>query len=100
MCVLILLDVCPHTTIYVFSYYYICVLILLYMRPHTARCVSSYNYICVLIKPGVPQLCPHRRKGSKGIGEARKGSMLKTEAFRHLECPEGKRCQVNDILIL
>jgi hypothetical protein len=89
-----------------------CVLILLHVCPHTARCVSSYNYICVLIKPGVPQLCPHRRKGSKGIGEARKGSkgigearkgsMLetKTEAFRNLQCPEGKRCQVNDILIL
>jgi hypothetical protein len=41
MCVLLLLYVCPHTTmcphttIYVFAYYYICVLILLYMCPHT-----------------------------------------------------------------
>jgi hypothetical protein len=33
--------ICPHTTIYVSSYYYILVLILLY--------VSSYYYICVLI---------------------------------------------------
>ena len=27
--------VCPHTTTYVYSYYYICVLILLHMCPHT-----------------------------------------------------------------
>jgi hypothetical protein len=77
-CVLILLYMCPHTTIYVSSYYsyahrgqalfkplyiqhicvillhvssyyYICVLILLYMCPHTTIYVSSYYYICVLI---------------------------------------------------
>ena len=36
-------------TEYVSSYYYICVLILLYMCPHTTICVSSYYYICVLI---------------------------------------------------
>ncbi len=35
--VLILLYMCPHTTIYVSSYYYICVLIRLYMCPHSAR---------------------------------------------------------------
>jgi hypothetical protein len=41
---------CPHTTIYVSSYYYICVLILLYMCPHmcphTTIYVSSYYYMC------------------------------------------------------
>ncbi len=67
-------DVCPHTTIYVSSYYYVCVLIVLYMRSvcggagttehvlelvlcicvlyiclHTAIYVSSFYYICVLI---------------------------------------------------
>jgi len=67
--------------------------------PHTAICVSSYCYICVLIILGVPQLCPHRRKGSKGIEEALKSSMLETEAFRQLQCPEGNRCQVNNIPI-
>jgi hypothetical protein len=32
---------CPHTTIYVSSYYYMC--------PHTTIYVSSYYYVCVLI---------------------------------------------------
>jgi hypothetical protein len=46
---------CPHTAIYVSSYYYISVLILLSICPHTAICVlitihvSSYYYILVLI---------------------------------------------------
>jgi hypothetical protein len=58
--VLILLYICPHTTIYLFSYYYYCtsvripppaltplpqVLILLYICPHT----TSYCYISVLV---------------------------------------------------
>ena len=43
ICVLILIYVCPHTTIHVSSYYYTCVLILLYMCPHTT--MSSYYYI-------------------------------------------------------
>ncbi len=52
MCVLILLYMCPHTAMYVSSYYYVCVVILLYMSllvyfcPHTNLCVSSYYYIC------------------------------------------------------
>ena len=33
--------VCPHTSIYVFSYLYICVLILLHVCPHTTTCMSS-----------------------------------------------------------
>ncbi len=66
VCVLILLYMCPHTAIYVSSYYYICflipalslpqrrlwqvcVLILLYMCP-------QYYYICVLI---LLYMCPH-----------------------------------------
>ena len=51
-CVLILLDMCPHTTRYVSSYYKICVLILLCMCPHATMHVSSYCYVCVLV-------CPH-----------------------------------------
>jgi len=39
---------CPHTPVYVSSYFYICVLILL--------CVSSYYYTCVLI---LLYVCPH-----------------------------------------
>ena len=39
ICVLILLHMCPHTAIYVFSYTYICLLILLHMCPHTPICV-------------------------------------------------------------
>jgi hypothetical protein len=37
-----LLHTCPHTSVYVSSYYYLCVLILLNMCPHTAIYVSSY----------------------------------------------------------
>jgi hypothetical protein len=37
------------TESFVRYYYYICVLMLLYMCPHTTICVSSYYYICVLI---------------------------------------------------
>ncbi len=44
MCVLMLLYMCPHTTVSVFSYYHMCVLIL---PCHTTIYVSSY--ICVLI---------------------------------------------------
>ena len=56
-CVLILLYMCPHTT--VSSYYCmcphttICVLILLYLCPHTTISVSSNYYICVLVLPYV-----------------------------------------------
>jgi hypothetical protein len=46
---LILLYMCPHTTICVSSYCYMCVLILLYVCPHTAVCVSSYCCVCVLL---------------------------------------------------
>jgi hypothetical protein len=54
ICVLILLQMCPHTTAYVSSYYYIFVLILLH--------VSSYYYICVVIRLYVCSycyICPH-----------------------------------------
>jgi hypothetical protein len=37
---------CPHTTIYVSSFYYICVLILLYTRPHTAINVEQEFLTC------------------------------------------------------
>ncbi len=47
LCVLMLLCMCPHTTIYVSSYCYICVLILLYVSSH---------YTCVLI---LLNMCPH-----------------------------------------
>ena len=71
ICVLILLHMCPHTTVSVSSYCCICVLMLLYMCPHTAMylvssyycmcphttaSVSSYCYICVLM---LLYLCPH-----------------------------------------
>jgi hypothetical protein len=55
ICVLILLYMCPHYTIYVSSYYCMClhttrcVRIILYMCPNTTIYVSSYYYICVLI---------------------------------------------------
>jgi hypothetical protein len=60
ICFLILLYMCPHTTICVPAsletrrpsyrlYTTLCVLILLYMRPHTSMCVFSYYYVCVLI---------------------------------------------------
>ena len=39
----------PSTATYVFSYHYVCVLILLYMCPHTSMYVPSF-YICVLIQ--------------------------------------------------
>jgi hypothetical protein len=63
--VLMLLYMCPHTTICVSSHYCICVLILLYMCPHTTAvylaphttiCVSSHYCICVLT---LLYMCPH-----------------------------------------
>jgi hypothetical protein len=92
VCVLILLYMCPHTTIYVSSHYYICVLILLYMCPqyyymcpHTTICVlillymcphttinvSSYYYICVLILLSYVPLyyCICVRTGARGAPE-------------------------------
>ena len=52
----LILYVCPHTSICVSSHDYICALILLYMCPHTAIYVSSYCYICVL---ALLYVCPH-----------------------------------------
>ena len=58
----ILLYMCPHTPIYVSSYFYICVLILLYMCPHTTICVlillcmCPHTTMCVLI---LIYVCPH-----------------------------------------
>ena len=52
---------CPHTTIYVSSYYYICVRILLY-GVFILLHVSSYYHICVLTLLYIcPQttMCPH-----------------------------------------
>jgi hypothetical protein len=49
MCVLVLLYMCPHIAICVYSYCYICVLILLYVCPRTAIYVSSYRYICICV---------------------------------------------------
>jgi hypothetical protein len=55
-----LLYICPYTTIYVSSCYYICVPILLHMCPHTIIInVSAYYYICVLI---LLYLCAHLRR--------------------------------------
>ena len=39
----------PHTAIYVSSYYYLCVLILLYMCPDTTICVGSED--CITLCP-------------------------------------------------
>ena len=53
LCVLILLYLCLHTTVYVSSSYFMC--------PHTTISVSSYYCICVLKLPCVLilQMCPH-----------------------------------------
>jgi hypothetical protein len=62
ICVLILLCTCPHTTIYVSSYYYIGAYShskdpTNYMWPHTCYiCVLILRYICVLIPL---YMCPH-----------------------------------------
>ncbi len=48
ICVVMLLYMCPHTAIYVSLYYYMC--------RHTTIYVSSYYYICVLI---LLNMCPH-----------------------------------------
>ncbi len=47
---------CPHTTMCV-SYYYIYVLILLHMCPHSTLHVCSYTTVCVLIL--LQYICPH-----------------------------------------
>jgi hypothetical protein len=60
---------CPHTTIYVSSYYYICVLILLHTCPHTTTYVSAYYYVASHY-----YMCPHttiyRRKGHEAFTTA------------------------------
>ena len=55
-CVLILLYMCPHTTIYVSSCYDMCPAVSSYICPHTTSCVSLYYYVCVLIL-----FCNYRR---------------------------------------
>jgi hypothetical protein len=40
---------CPHTAIYLSSYYRICVFMLLYLCPHPTTYVFSYYYIGVRI---------------------------------------------------
>jgi hypothetical protein len=61
---------CPHTTIYVSSYYYMC--------PHTTVHVSSYYYICVLI---LLYVCP--RTACRSVAEAteRRGYVSSKSAF-------------------
>jgi TPR repeat protein len=56
ICVLILLYMCPHTTVDVSSHTFICVLILLHMCPHTPSYVCTHYYVCVLIHL---YLCAH-----------------------------------------
>jgi hypothetical protein len=57
VCVLILLNMCPHTTVYLSSiqYYYACVLILLCMCPRAAMYLSTYYYSVVIPL----YICPH-----------------------------------------
>jgi hypothetical protein len=57
--VLMLLRMCPHTTVDVSSYYYIFVLILLHMCPLTATLLSTYCYICDLYIECSPHSTPH-----------------------------------------
>ncbi len=79
LCVLILLSMCPHTSVYVSSYYYVysyyclCVLILLsmcttlsslhYMCPHTTVCVLILLYMCphttTCVRILLLYMCPH-----------------------------------------
>ena len=53
ICVPILLHMCPHTTIYVSSYYYMCAYSAIYVSSYyfviSDICVLSYCYICVRI---------------------------------------------------
>jgi hypothetical protein len=90
VCVLILLYVCPHTTVHVSSYSYMCphpttcVRILLYMCPHT-------NTICVLILRYIPTIRVVKRPTHL------ERSSPKTDAPRevlkrptHLECSSPK----------
>ncbi len=74
-CVRKLLYICPHTTTYVSSYYYICVILLtcfhtlLHMCPHAAIHVSSYCYVsayCLRVSANyniyvriLLHMCPH-----------------------------------------
>ena len=70
LCVRIRLYMCPHTTIYASSYYYICVRILLYMCPHTIyvsnlsagkpwrRCSQDDPYACI------PYHCAANQEGT------------------------------------
>ena len=49
-----LLYMCPHTIMYVSSYYYTCVLILLYTCPHTIMCPHTTVYVS-----SDCNMCPH-----------------------------------------
>jgi hypothetical protein len=50
---------CPHTTIYVSSYYFICVLILLYMCSHTSMCVLCIPHCTLCYEQYEHMTCPH-----------------------------------------
>jgi hypothetical protein len=50
----VLLYMCPHTTIYVSSYYYICVLILRYMCAEMEQPLMHQQCVLILL-----YMCPH-----------------------------------------
>jgi hypothetical protein len=76
-CVLILLYMCPKTTICVLILLYMCVLILLDMRPH-----ATY-YICVLI---LLHMCPHSTMPGGACIPSRAYAPQMSPALRYM-CP-------------
>ncbi len=93
---------CPHTTTYVSSYYYVCVLVLLYicvlvllvsshyyMCPHTTIYVSSFYYICVLIllyMSSCYSMCPHTTVSSYYM-RPHTGEQVSRDPSRKCMCP-------------
>jgi hypothetical protein len=95
-CVLILLYVCPHTTIYVASYSYICVLILLYKCLHTPIYVSAYYFTCGLILQHVSSYSCLCQRGplSRGLRARVAGVVVALQSQLQLELQSATRVAV------
>jgi hypothetical protein len=81
-CVLILLYMCPHTTIFVSSYYYMC--------PHTTIDVSSYYYVssCYHVRVLIPLYkCPHTTRYGSSQYQCTIPSVMRTEVHEDTGIP-------------
>jgi len=93
VCVLILLCMCPHTTMYVSSYYYMC--------PHTTRYAFAYCFMCPLEHAeGRRKICSsraHRSMRTLGIAahvqQYIRISALYTDTYVYQRCMRTRVCR-------